>query len=1214
VKQFLLPLLLIGCGLSGVITSRAQSNYEPYSFTTVAGLGPGSSNGTGSAARFDFPDGSAVDSAGNVYVADSGNDIIRKITPAGVVSTLAGLAGSSGSADGTGNAARFSFPTGVAVDSAGNVYVADDGNNTIRKITPCGDVSTLAGLAGSTGTADGTGSAARFSQPFGVTVDGAGTIYVADRDNHTIRKITPAGAVSTFAGLAGSNGSADGNGSAARFNFPLGVAVDNAGNVYVADTNSSTVRKITSSGAVSTFAGQAGSFGSADGTGNAARFNNTQGVAVDSAGNVYVADYLNHTIRRITPSRVVSTFAGLAGNGGSADGTGNGARFNFPYGVAVDGAGNAYVADSGNDAIRKITPSRVVTTLAGLAGSFGSADGTGNIARFGFPVSVAADNAGNVYVADSSNHTIRKITPSRIVSTLAGLAGSAGSANGSGSAARFNNPSGVAVDSGGNVYVGDRGNNTIRKITSAGVVSTLAGLAGSSGSTDANGSAARFTEPQGVAVDNAGNVYVTDTDNHTIRKITPVGAVTTLAGLAGSSGSADGTGSGARFAFPQDVAVDSSGNVYVADSSNNAIRTITPAGAVSTLAGVAGTFGSADGIANDARFDGPSGVAVDNKGNVYVAEYFNSTIRKVTSAAEVSTLAGLTGNTGSGDGIGSAARFHNPTGVAVDNAGNVYVADYLNSAIRVGVNAPPVIVTVGQPFVYQLDITGTTSFLVSNLPPGLGFNSQLAAIVGVPTASGTFQVGLSSVNSSGITNNSTLTITVQPTPGSGPIITSSTSATGRVDRLFSFQVETINASSAARLSASGLPPGLSADPVTGVISGTVTGEGSSAVTLTVTDGGFTATASLQLIFTADPASPVILSSNTASLAPGQSFTYTINVPATCDPSDVTTFTLIGTLPAGLFFDPSTGTISGTFTGLSLHSGNGPDVSGGIVTNVQLFATNSHGTSTLPLSFFLAPTGAVNISTRIAVGSGDNVLIGGFIITGNAPKKVVIRAIGPSLKVNGVPIPGAMQDPVLELHDPTGLLGTNDNWRDSQENEIIATDIPPTDEHESAILGYLSPGNYTAVVLGKDGSTGIAVVEVYDLGTASLDQSSNAKLAQISTRGTVLTGDNVMIGGFIVQTSATKVIVRAIGPSLNGIVPGTLQDTVLELHDGSGTTIMSNDDWRTDQEQQIIDTTVPPKDDHESAIVATLNPGAYTAIVRGKNDTTGVALVEVYGLQ
>jgi hypothetical protein len=282
--------------------------------------------------------------------------------------------------------------------------------------------------------------------------------------------------------------------------------------------------------------------------------------------------------------------------------------------------------------------------------------------------------------------------------------------------------------------------------------------------------------------------------------------------------------------------------------------------------------------------------------------------------------------------------------------------------------------------------------------------------------------------------------------------------------------------------------------------------------------------------------------------------------------------------------------------------------------VQLFASNGHGTGTLPLIFFLAPTGAVNISTRIAVGTGDNVLIGGFIVTGNAPKKLVIRAIGPSLRANGVPLPGALQDPTLELYQPAGLLGSNDNWRDSQEDEITGTGIPPTDEHESAILAYLNPGNYTAVARGKDGSSGVAVVEVYDLGTASLDKGSNAKLAQISTRGTVLTGDNVIIGGFIIHAEATKVIVRAIGPELNGTVPGALQDTVLELRDGSGSLINSNDDWRSTQEQQIIDTTVPPKDDRESAIVATLSPGNYTAIVRGKDNTTGVALVELYGLQ
>ena len=391
--------------------------------------------------------------------------------------------------------------------------------------------------------------------------------------------------------------------------------------------------------------------GSTNGTGSGARFDFPDGVAVDSSGNVYVADSGNDTIRKITPSGLVSTLAGLAGSSGSADGTGGAARFSLPTGVAVDSAGNVYVADDGNNTIRKITLARVVSTLAGLPGSLGSTDGTGSAARFGFPVSVAVDRTGNVYVTDSSNHTIRKITPSRVVSTFAGLAGSAGNADGIGSAARFNNPSAVAVDSAGNVYVADRGNNTIRKITPSSVVTTFAGLGGSSGTADGIGSAARFTEPQGVAVDGAGNVYVADTDNHTIRKITSARAVSTLAGLPGSSGSADGTGNAARFAFPNGVAVDNASNIYVADFSNDKIRKVTPSGVVTTVAGLAGSFGSTDGAGTAARFSGPSGVAVDGAGNVYVAEYFNSTIRKITSAGIVSTLAGLTGNTGSGDTV-----------------------------------------------------------------------------------------------------------------------------------------------------------------------------------------------------------------------------------------------------------------------------------------------------------------------------------------------------------------------------------------------------------------------------------------------------------------------------------------------------------------------------------------------------------------------------------
>ena len=315
--------------------------------------------------------------------------------------------------------APFNGPTGVAVDAAGNVYVADNGNETIRKIAPTGVVSPFAGLTGSPGSTDGAGSSARFNSPFGIAVDAAGNVYVADRGNHTIRKITPAGVVSTLAGLAGSAGSTDGAGNTARFSNPSAVAVDAAGTVYVADTGNQTIREITAAGVVSTLAGLAGNQGSADGTGNAARFNNPFGVAVDAAGNVYVGDTFNQTIRKITAAGVVSTLAGLANSRGIADGTGNVARFDQPGGVAVDATGNVYVADAGNSTIRTITPAGVVSTLAGSAGNAGNVDGTGAAARFNAPIDVTVDAAGNVYVADSSNQSIRLITPAGVVTTFA---------------------------------------------------------------------------------------------------------------------------------------------------------------------------------------------------------------------------------------------------------------------------------------------------------------------------------------------------------------------------------------------------------------------------------------------------------------------------------------------------------------------------------------------------------------------------------------------------------------------------------------------------------------------------------------------------------------------------------------------------------------------------------------------------------------------------
>jgi hypothetical protein len=328
-----------------------------------------------------------------------------------------------------------------------------------------------------------------------------------------------------------------------------------------------------------TLAGSLGNQGTNDGTGNAALFGRPCGVAVDSAGNVFVADANNNTIRMVTPVGVVTTLAGSSGHNGTNDGTGSEALFNAPTSVAVDNNGNIYVADPDNFTIRKVTSvgtNWVVTTFAGQPSVSGTNDGTGNNALFRYPSSVAVDSNGNVYVTDSYYPGIRQVTPTGVVTTLAGLALYGGTNDGTNSDARFNEPIGIAVDLATNIYVADRFNSNIRKITPNGtnwVVTTLAGMAYVWGANDGMGTAAQFYEPCGVAVDAAGNVYVADTDNQTIRKVTASGVVTTLAGLVAlSGGTADGTGTNAEFDQPHGVTVDGVGNLYVADMYNFAIR------------------------------------------------------------------------------------------------------------------------------------------------------------------------------------------------------------------------------------------------------------------------------------------------------------------------------------------------------------------------------------------------------------------------------------------------------------------------------------------------------------------------------------------------------------------------------------------------------------------------------------------------------------------
>jgi sugar lactone lactonase YvrE len=299
------------------------------------------------------------------------------------------------------------------------------------------------------------------------------------------------------------------------------------------------------------------------------------GVAVDRARNVYVADTGNRVIRKISSTGVVSTLAGLAGVAGNADGVGDAARFNAPVGIAVDIIGNVYVVDQFDSTVRKITPDGTVSTLVpDFATEAASNAATVPSAGFNHPNGIAVDCLGNLYIADSGNHTIRKMTPEGVVTVLAGATGLAGASDGQGAGARFNSPFGVAVDLDGNIYVTDQGNSSLRKIAPDGTVTTIAGLPGNPGDADGPGAVARFSFPAGLAIDNAGNLYVADRNNSTIRKVDPFGGVSTLAGVAGKDGSVDGISATALFSFPTALAVDLAGVVYVADTSANTIRMI----------------------------------------------------------------------------------------------------------------------------------------------------------------------------------------------------------------------------------------------------------------------------------------------------------------------------------------------------------------------------------------------------------------------------------------------------------------------------------------------------------------------------------------------------------------------------------------------------------------------------------------------------------------
>jgi len=590
------------------------------------------------------------------------------------VAALAGAAGGPGFFDGSpSDPVRFDSPSAVAVTTTGDRFVADTENHVIRRIDASGNVTTFAGAFGVSGSADGTGAAARFNKPTGIIADGT-TLYISDTGNHTIRKmISASGIVTTLAGTPGTEGFSDNPAGPDNvlFRSPGGIAVGIIGlekSLIVADTGNHSIRRVSLTGATVTYAGS-GAPGFDNAVGTSASFNSPRGVTFDGS-SIFVADTGNHAIRQIIPAGSVGSVSTLAGDGtpGYVDNTsGASVRFSSPVSLASVGS-DLYVSDTGNHVIRKVNTTNLgfTTTPAGSPQIAGSADGTGGLARFHSPEGITSDglSQASLYVADTGNHAVRRVTLGGSVTTVAGNPPQAGLVNATGESARFDAPAGVAVI-GDDLFVSDQGNDTIRKITSSGVVTSFTGGV--------------FSAPQGIVAQGS-DLYVADSENHAIRKVTSAGVVSTFAGSdAGVEGFADGTGTAARFRVPKGVATDGS-FLYVADTGNHAIRKIElGTGIVTTVAG-----DGLSGMPTDtpSRFKSPEGVAVLGS-DLYVADTGNHAIQKVTPAGFVSTYAGSdAGVPGfADDTTGTAARFDTPRGIAaVDSV--LYVADTGNHVIR----------------------------------------------------------------------------------------------------------------------------------------------------------------------------------------------------------------------------------------------------------------------------------------------------------------------------------------------------------------------------------------------------------------------------------------------------------------------------------------------------------------------------------------------------
>jgi uncharacterized protein (TIGR03437 family) len=645
---------------------------QTYTIATFAGGGlPVNIPGTSANLCLDGSwGGIATDRAGNLFFACQ-QSVLRLDSTTGILTLVAGNGTSGFSGDhGPATSAQLATPQGIAVDSAGNLFIADYYNNRIREVSG-GVITTVVGN-GTLGFADNVPAAGPvLYEPNGIAVDSAGNLYIADGSDR-IRKVAN-GVIATvvgngFEGFSGDNGPA----ISAQLNAPGALAVDSAGNLFIADTMNFRIREV-SGGVITTVAGNGSfAFGGDNGPATSAGLT-AAGIAVDSAGNLYIADSENSRIRKVS-NGVITT---VVGNGTFAFGGDNGPATSAQLqatGVAVDSAGNLYVI--GGSRVRKVS-NGVINTVAGGGFSLGGDNGPATSAQLSAFGALAVDSAGGLYIADGNR--VRKVS-NGVIATVAGNGtnGSSGD-NGPATSAQLS-AGGLAVDSAGNLYIADR--YSVRKV-SGGVITTVAGN-GTLGFSGDNGPAlsAELNGPTGVAVDSAGNLYIADTLNNRIRKVSN-GVITTVAGNGNPGfGGDNGPATSAQLYYPGGIVLDSAGSLYIADTHNFRIRKVSN-GAITTVAGNGKPGSGGDNGPATSAGVYPAGIALDSAGNLYIADYYAVSIRKVSNGV-IATVAGIGTNGFSGDnGPATSAQLNLPWGVAVGSAGNVYIADAGNNRIRI---------------------------------------------------------------------------------------------------------------------------------------------------------------------------------------------------------------------------------------------------------------------------------------------------------------------------------------------------------------------------------------------------------------------------------------------------------------------------------------------------------------------------------------------------